>query len=348
MPPSTQKALFLDKKFGDLAISETEVYKPGPGEILIKIQATSLNPVDWKIKKYGMYIEEFPTILGTDIAGDVVELGEGVTDLKVGDRVFCQGRYIPKSWCSFQQYALGLADLTAKIPSNLTYEKAAALPVALSAAYIGLYQVNPHGLGLKPPVSEETRDLYDGVPIVVMGGSSSVGQLVLRLAKFSGFSPVITTASLKHTDSLVSAGATHVLDRSLPIDELISEIKKIAGDEPVQYVYDSIASAATQQVAFGILGSGGQAAFVGRVEVAVPEGVKAVAVLGGSYMVHNLELMKRFWREEISGWLEKGIIKANNVEVLSGGLAGIPDGLARMEADKVSGLKLVSRPQETA
>lgn len=85
--PSVQKALFLEKKFGDLIIKDTEVYKPGPGEILIKIQATSLNPIDWKIQKYGLFLEKFPAVLGCDIAGDVEELGEGVTGFEKGDRV---------------------------------------------------------------------------------------------------------------------------------------------------------------------------------------------------------------------------------------------------------------------
>lgn len=82
-----QKALVLNKKFGDLFIQDTEIYKPGPGEILIKIHATSLNPVDWKIQKYGAFLEDYPAILGTDVAGDIEELGEGVTEFKKGDRV---------------------------------------------------------------------------------------------------------------------------------------------------------------------------------------------------------------------------------------------------------------------
>lgn len=85
--PLTQKALFLDKKIGNLVVGETEVYHPGPGEILIKVQASSLNPVDWRIVRLGQFIQEFPAILGYDIAGDVVELSEGVNDFKVGDRV---------------------------------------------------------------------------------------------------------------------------------------------------------------------------------------------------------------------------------------------------------------------
>ena len=87
MPPS-QKALYLNKRFGDFVVQDAPIYKPGPGEILIKVHATSLNPVDWKIQKYGAFIEEFPAILGTDVAGDVEELGEGVSEFKKGDRVY--------------------------------------------------------------------------------------------------------------------------------------------------------------------------------------------------------------------------------------------------------------------
>ena len=83
----TQKALYLNKKFGDIVLEDAPIYKPGPGEILIKIKATSLNPVDWKTQKLGMFIDKFPAILGGDIAGDVEELGEGVKEFKKGDRV---------------------------------------------------------------------------------------------------------------------------------------------------------------------------------------------------------------------------------------------------------------------
>lgn len=87
----TQKALYVNKKFGDLVIEDAPIYnKPGPGEILIKIKATSLNPIDWKNQKYGVFIEEYPAILGGDVAGDVEELGEGVKEFKKGDRVYAK------------------------------------------------------------------------------------------------------------------------------------------------------------------------------------------------------------------------------------------------------------------
>ena len=88
MAPLTQKALILDAKLGKFSVDIAQVPKPGSGEILVKVKAAALNPVDWKIQKYGFLVEKFPAILGTDIAGDVEEIGEGVTEFQKGDRVW--------------------------------------------------------------------------------------------------------------------------------------------------------------------------------------------------------------------------------------------------------------------
>ena len=85
--PSKQKALILDGKYGQFVVTTVDVSKPSPGEILVKIQAASLNALDWKIQKHGIFVDHYPVIIGKDIAGDVVEVGSGVTDVAVGDRV---------------------------------------------------------------------------------------------------------------------------------------------------------------------------------------------------------------------------------------------------------------------
>lgn len=87
---TTHKALFLDQKVGDLSVSQIDIYKPGAGEVLISVQSASLNPLDWKNRKFGFLLEAFPAILGVDIAGYIAEVGEGVTELKAGDRVYVQ------------------------------------------------------------------------------------------------------------------------------------------------------------------------------------------------------------------------------------------------------------------
>lgn len=87
-----QKALFLLEAKGQYAVQEKDIQEPGPGEILVQIYATALNPVDWKIHDTGYFIEEYPAILGTDSSGVVAKLGEGVTNFAVGDKVYVHGR----------------------------------------------------------------------------------------------------------------------------------------------------------------------------------------------------------------------------------------------------------------
>ena len=84
---NTQTALILPEKFGELVLTTLPVYKPGKDEVLVKVHSTALNPVDWKIQKRGIYSGVFPLVLGSDIAGEVVELGEGVSQFSKGDKV---------------------------------------------------------------------------------------------------------------------------------------------------------------------------------------------------------------------------------------------------------------------
>ena len=82
-----QKVLYYTSKQGPLEVSTAPIPKPGPGEVLYKVHATALNPIDWKIAAFGFLFEEFPGILGGDGAGVVEEVGEGVINPKKGDRV---------------------------------------------------------------------------------------------------------------------------------------------------------------------------------------------------------------------------------------------------------------------
>ena len=87
MTSGSQQALWLTAKQGVFAVQPTTKYEPGPGEVLVRVEACALNPVDWKIQSYGIFIEEYPAILGVDLAGVVEEVGDGVENLKRGDRV---------------------------------------------------------------------------------------------------------------------------------------------------------------------------------------------------------------------------------------------------------------------
>lgn len=77
--PVKQTALVLEGKCGALVLNKGfTVPRPGRNEVLVRIHSTALNTIDWKIQRYGLYIRDYPTVLGGDIAGDVVGLGEGV------------------------------------------------------------------------------------------------------------------------------------------------------------------------------------------------------------------------------------------------------------------------------
>ena len=81
------KALVIPEKRAPYVVKSVPTPKPGPAQVLIKVESVSLAPFDWAVQSLGMVIEEYPAILGEDIAGTVVEVGEGVTRFKIGDRV---------------------------------------------------------------------------------------------------------------------------------------------------------------------------------------------------------------------------------------------------------------------
>jgi NADPH:quinone reductase-like Zn-dependent oxidoreductase len=133
-----QKALFLPKKQGDFEVGSRNIPSPGAGQLLVKIQSAALNPVDYKIKDIGLFIDHYPAVLGTDIAGIVEELGEGVENFRKGDRVLDNSflKFSPARLCltlvyrlahgnftndlsGFQHYTLAIASFTAKV----SYEK---------------------------------------------------------------------------------------------------------------------------------------------------------------------------------------------------------------------------------
>jgi NADPH:quinone reductase-like Zn-dependent oxidoreductase len=124
------KAVVL-KAYGDvdqLSYEEVETPRPGSGEVLVRIAATSINPIDWKLRSGAMrefMPLEFPAIPGYDLAGEVAELGSGVTSFKVGQRVMAVASK------TYAEYAVVKADTVAQIPDGLNFEQAAALPLVM-------------------------------------------------------------------------------------------------------------------------------------------------------------------------------------------------------------------------
>ncbi|EIN12420.1 GroES-like protein [Punctularia strigosozonata HHB-11173 SS5] len=358
MAPKEQKALVLPSKGADLVVQSATVPSPGPGEILARVDATSLNPADWKFAFADPYRDllQYPAILGFDAAGVVEEVGEGVTNLKKGDRA--TSFYLHSLWegdikphrATFQQYALATAEFAAKVPDNVSLDEAASIPATLATAYLGLYskKKDDRGGGAELTPFWQSSTAYAGQPFVLLGGATSIGQFVIQLARLSGFSSIIVTASEKHAEHLKSLGATHVLSRTLSTDALRVEIGKITS-HPIKIVYDAVSVATTQHAAWSLLSTDGELILVQSLAEGIvhgEDGKELVQVSGHPEWADQQEAGRELYAR-VTQVLQDGSIKPHRVQLLPRGLAGIPEGLELLRQDKVSGVKLIARPQET-
>jgi len=343
----SQKVLYLEKKQGDWGVHDRAIPSPKAGELLVRVEATALNPVDWKIQKYGAFITEFPAIVGSDAAGIVEEVGAGVNGFAKGDRVLFPGSLSDSDRATFQQFAIADPSFTAKVPENVSLAAAASVPLGLDTAATGLYTkfVDRGGAEIQAPWSAGGKGKYAGRPFVVFGGSSSVGLYAIQLAKLSGFSPIIATASAHNEALLKSVGATHFVDRKADVPAAVRSITS----EPVDYVYDAVSFKDTQEAAWSILSPEGTLITVTDPKVKPAEGEKKrIAHTLAILSLPNQRVVGEPLYQNLTQYLADGLIVPNEIEVLPGGLAGIPAGLKLLEADKVSGKKLVAKPHETA
>ncbi|KZT64346.1 medium-chain dehydrogenase/reductase like protein [Daedalea quercina L-15889] len=332
---SEHKALYVPEKQAPFAVKSVPTRKPEPGQLLVKVESAGLAPVDWAIQAMGILVEKYPAVLGMDAAGTVVEVGEGVKKFKKGDRVLKESSDCD-AFSGFQQYTLAFEDTTAKIPENVTFDQAATIPLALATSAIALYHDGENAIGgtcgLTPPWEEGGRGKYKGQPTVIFGGASSVGQMTIELLKLSGFGPIITTASLRNAEFLKTIGATHVLDRNLSPEDLYAQIRKIT-QESFKIIYDAVGTSETQNFGYELLAPGGILAAVQH-DLIAPE--KKVPEKKSFFMYGDVNVPQN-----------QGALKPIPVEVVPGGLEGIPAGLGKLRKG-VSCVKLVAHPQETA
>ncbi|KAH0840162.1 hypothetical protein J3R83DRAFT_1145 [Lanmaoa asiatica] len=132
----------------------------------------------------------------------------------------------------------------------------------------------------------------------------------IQLAKLSGFSPIITTASLYNQDLLLSLGATHVFDRNLSNAVLIKRVRQVV-TVPLTYIFDAVSLKETQQAAYALLAPGGTLVVVGRPQVSGDDdrsGKKVVMVTGSFHQPPNRALGAKF-SIALTKWLEEGKIK---------------------------------------
>nr|WP_277606008.1 NADP-dependent oxidoreductase [Glycomyces sp. L485] len=217
------------------------VPEPGPGEVLVRLEAAGVNPFDWKVVDGALREQAdhaFPIVLGSDGAGVVELVGPGVTSLAPGDRVFGQFMDVERGRGSYAEFALAPAEgKLAHLPTTLPFDLAAALPTASAAAHDF---VAATGLG-------------SGQTLLINGASGGVGQSAVQLAAAKGMR-VIGTTDPATAEYLRELGAKEVVDftEAPAVDQV-----RLAHPDGVDAVVDLVSGPDQIKAVAGLLKPGG-------------------------------------------------------------------------------------------
>ncbi|KAK7464406.1 hypothetical protein VKT23_006570 [Stygiomarasmius scandens] len=342
--------------------------KPGDGQVLLKIEYAAMVPFDTYVNDYGFVTPSFPMAFGFCAAGTIAEVGNGVDDLKIGDRVtaFTYGESRLKAT---QEYSVQPRTVCAKIPDSLSFEAAATIPDNFVTAFHSLF--NTVNLALPVPSSfpATTAPPLANTPILVYGGGSTAAQYSVQLLHSAGYKNIIVTASPKHHEYLRSLGATHTLDYRSP--DFVKEVAAIVTAEPggnkdgkVDLVLDCITAESTLSAIGKVVSPLGTLAILLPVKEGdkvrgdekmymeipekmsglIPQGTKIIGVRTFFYAQDEF-LRENLMPKILPTLLEKGIIKPNKIRLLDERFGSFKDrvgaGLDLLRNNQISGEKVV-------
>ena len=342
----TNLAAIIPSKNGRLAISTRNIPTPGPGELLVRNHAIAANPVDWKIQDYGRFVSTYPTVLGSDVAGIVVSVGESVTHFAPGDRVIGFSAVIYNDNAdhgAWQTYTLLREIGTSKLPASMTFEQGSVFPMAMATAAIALFVT----LGIPQALAQDDAAQKPTSALLVWGAASSVGASTVQLARSMGLT-VFATASPQHHGWLKQLGATEVVDyHDEDVVAKLAEAAKARGTS-IELALDSISEGATLDlVPATVAAAGGK----GKGKVATvlwwPEGKEKPADVQVDVTVamrHGTD-QEKLGQWFFNDWLEKAmqdgtVVPAPQIEIVDGGVEAAQK-VFDMLKKGVSGRKLV-------
>lgn len=219
----TMQALVLTEHNGPLKLMEIPIPKPRKGEVLVRISASGLNPLDIKIRAGAAAHAKhpLPLTLGIDLAGTVVEMGDDVHNFRVGDAVFGMTGGVGGIQGSLAQYAAVDAKLLAHKPTEITFRQAAAIPLVFITAYSGLV---------------DRGQVKSGQKVLVQGGTGGVGHMAVQIAHALG-AKVYATVSPNNCDLASRLGATPIDYTSQSTEQMVQEHTKGKGFD---LVFDTV------------------------------------------------------------------------------------------------------------
>jgi NADPH:quinone reductase-like Zn-dependent oxidoreductase len=219
---SKMRAAVLDAFGSDLVVRSVDVPAPARGEVLVQVVASSVNPLDTKIRAGSAAHARVspPAVLGIDLAGVVAGVGPGVTRFTVGDEVYGMTGGVGGVQGSLAEYAAVDADLLASKPVSLTMTEAAALPLAVITAWEGLV---------------DRAGVAEGQLVLVHGGAGGVGHIAVQLARARG-ATVFATGTGRSLEVIRSLGAEPVDYKATPVADYLASA---TGGDGFDVVFDT-------------------------------------------------------------------------------------------------------------
>jgi NADPH:quinone reductase-like Zn-dependent oxidoreductase len=195
------KACIIDAFGGRdrLRIADIPTPEAGPQEVLIRVRAAGVNPVDWKIREgylKDMFPHEFPLIPGWDVAGEIAQTGAQARRFQTGDPVYAYARMPTIQHGTYAEYVVLPEAQVARKPGNLSMVEAASIPLTALTAYQSLF---------------DAGRLQQGESVFILGASGGVGSCAVQFARIQG-ARVAALASGKNGEYLRTLGAEHVID----------------------------------------------------------------------------------------------------------------------------------------
>jgi len=272
---------FVYERYGPpetLRIVEVDKPSPEAGEVLVKVRAVSVNPADWHVLR-GKPLFSRATlgllrpkhqILGVDVAGQVEAAGGGVTGFTAGDEVYAN--LLDHGYGGFAEYVPVPVEVMALKPATLSFEEAAAVPMAATTALQGLGRHGP---------------IQPGQQVLINGASGGVGSFAVQLATSSG-AEVTAVTSTPNLELVGSLGADHLVD--------YTTTDALGSGGRYDRILDTVGNRSVADLRGGLAPSGGKAAVTGFTSVAKLLGVslrggKDVAMVQAHVTAKDLELL---------------------------------------------------------
>ena len=218
------KAIVIHQ-YGDrsvLSLEQIPTPTPGDGELLVKVFACGVNPVDYKIRAGMIGLpRSFPSVLGYDVSGQVAEVGSGVRRFKAGDDVFFSGLITDNG--GYAEYCVVNESIVSQKPANVSHIEAATIPLSGQTAWEALF---------------ERAGVKAGESVLIHAGAGGVGSLAIQLAKWKGLTVFTTAGQPQHIEMVRQFGADHVINYKEA--DFVEVVQRQTHGDGVDVVFDTV------------------------------------------------------------------------------------------------------------